>query len=104
MTFHEAAAILGKKNEKKIGNNTHLVRRGPDAIAVRLHKTDVVTLHASGKYTLTSGGWRSSTTKARINKYAPVRVYQENFGWFIGAVPFFDGIEVSATGTILNAA
>lgn len=103
MTYNEALSILQDRQEKKIGNNTHLVRRG-NKISIRLHKTFVLTLCENGTYVITSGGFRTRTTKDRINKYSPIKVYQKDFEWFVGETKFFDGLEVSATGEVLNAA
>jgi hypothetical protein len=73
-SFDEAAAILtgGRdKDSRKIANNTTLERLGPDAIAVRLHRTDVVVFYADGSVVFRTGGWNTSTTRARLNTYAP---------------------------------
>lgn len=63
--------------------------QGKPSYAVRLHHTDVVTLHPDGSQTLDSGGWRTVTTKDRINAYAPVRVFSDRGSWFV--VPTFPG-------------
>ncbi len=95
--------------------STSVVMRDPDGIAVRYHETDVVTYHRVGwndeEYvTLNSGGWRTVTTKARMNEYGPVPIWQRDGLWYVGGrVPgpdtgalFFDGIQIGPTGTILN--
>jgi hypothetical protein len=115
LTYQEAKAILDKSRngQKKLENNTYMMflPGGPLDIAVRLHSTNVVTLHADGTYTLDSGGWRTVTTKDRINKYAPLdpsrHVYQLKGQWYIDSdcvgsdhnfyrIPFFDGIRFCA--------
>lgn len=65
------------KSDRPIANNTRVVRRGDD-IAVRLHATDVVTFGQDGAITLDSGGWRTMTTKDRMNACLPI-------GWSIGS-------------------
>src|SRR5439155_16066680 len=41
----------------------------PDGtVAVRYHRTDVATLHPDGTVTLRTGGWRTVTTRRRINQ------------------------------------
>ena len=100
MTWFKAQSMLtGRcKEQRKLGNNTWLVRRGND-FAIKLHYTDVVTIHQDGTYTLQTGGWHTVTTKARINEYAPCRVWQKDFEWFVGDKhEFFDGMRVDATG------
>lgn len=58
-------------NERKLANNTYAVRRG-DAIAIRLHKTDVLLWHED-RVTVSffTGGWFTVTTKDRLNAFGP---------------------------------
>lgn len=65
-SYQSAAAYLGKKESRPGGNNTRVVRRGPDAIAIRLHATDVVTFYADGSALLNTGGWETVTTGQRM--------------------------------------
>lgn len=97
MDFQTATATLKNRESKKVGNNTYLVRITPETIGVRLHNTVVVRIHSDGTYTLDSGGWRTVTTKARINKYSPVRISQRKHEWYVGdeEIPFHDGIRVT---------
>lgn len=106
-TYAEADALLtGRcKNSRKLGNNTYLERLAIGH-AIRLHNTTVVLFSANGSVTLNSGGWKTVTTKDRMNK-AGVRVYQEKFVWYIvdGFVGnpktdtrFFNGITRSPEG------
>jgi hypothetical protein len=107
MTYEEADDILKSRGIKKIGNNTWLVRCGDSIyspIAIRLHATDVVVLHRSGNVGLDSGGYRTVTTRARMNQYAPgIRVVQRAFKWFViteqGTREFEDGMVVDAVLT-----
>lgn len=72
--YDSAARVLAggrSKDSRKIANNTWLERRGDHEIAVRLHGTDVVTFHDDGSVTFRTGGWNTSTTRARLNAYAP---------------------------------
>ena len=82
-SYQEAQELLGSRESRKLENNTYLQRRG-DNLAVRLHATDVVTYRPDGKIILNSGGWRTVTTKDRINKYAPINLWQDKGQWFIG--------------------
>lgn len=92
-SFRGADAYLGSKSERPLpGRSTRLERRGPDSIAVRYHATDVVTYHADGRVTLNSNGFRTATTKARINEFSPVRLYQAKGLWYVdGGAIFEDG-------------
>ena len=65
-------------------------------VSVTYHQTEVVRIE-KGVITLNSGGWRTSTTKHRINQYTPddIGVYQKGGEWFVttpkGEFPFHDG-------------
>lgn len=94
----------------KVANNTFMEIEDNGDVRFRLHSTDVVIRHPDGSCTLNSGGWRTVTTKERLNRYAPCRVYQEKFSWFVVGklaeggfdwdhpYPFEDGMRVSAYG------
>lgn len=94
---------------KLIANNTVRYTRPNGDTCVRLHRTDVVTRRADGSTVLTSGGWRTTTTKDRLRSYGPdgVTVFQRDHEWFIckrgdwdNAIPFEDGLVISADGEI----
>lgn len=59
------------KERRKIANNTYLIRRSADGIAVRLHSTDVLTFYSDGRIDLANGGFPTCTTHDRINRYLP---------------------------------
>lgn len=107
MTFQEAARLLGNRISKKVAYNTVLQRIDANTIGVKLHKTYVVHIHANGTYTLASGGYRTATTKKRINRFSPACLFQKDFEWYCGSgrrlYTFFDGIRVDSAGNVLNA-
>lgn len=84
MTYEEAKEMLKGRNSKKIGNNTYLVYL-ENRIVIRLHNTNVVTFYEDGRTLLNSGGWKTVTTKDRMNKYLPTpwKVFQEKFEWYL---------------------
>jgi hypothetical protein len=93
---------------KPIANNTRIVET-ENGYGIKLHDTIVVDI--SPKYwTLYTGGWYTSTTKARINTYLPEKcsVYQENSQWYVTSngyglqSRFFEGIKVDDFGRVLN--
>lgn len=110
MDFETAQRTLStarnQENGKPLENNTRLFRRGDD-FAIRLHSTDVVTIHRDGTYTLNSGGWQTVTTKARINAYSPACVGSVRGVWHLfdysairgePTALFHDGIRVDGDG------
>lgn len=122
LTYSEAKDMMqrARYGRRKLENNTWLERRQSDApkdgtyqsdYAVRLHNTDVVTLHPDDSYTLNSGGWRTVTTKDRINRYSPGCVYSERGQWYYlpkpGSwdmrYPFADGMRAYPNGKVDGA-
>lgn len=85
---------------KKVAGNTCKYSIGRKMF-LRLHHTDIVIWdHESATTTITSGGWRSHTTKGRINTFSYFSIFQKKFEWFIcfdhkweKAVPFEDGMK-----------
>jgi hypothetical protein len=96
-----AAKLTGRcAKRRKVANNTWLERHGDD-IAIRLHQTDIVTLHPDGTATLDTGGWLTVTTKSRMNDALPggLRLSSDRGRWFLyvsgeDRVPYVDGITV----------
>lgn len=100
-SYEDAEEALGDQSSLKIGNNTYLQKRGEN-IAVQLHSTDVITFEPDGHMILDTGGYRTTTTKDRINRYTPssISVYQEDYEWYVddasGTREFVDEIVVEA--------
>jgi hypothetical protein len=98
---------------KRVARNTVRYTRTDGTIVWRLHRTDVVTKHPDGTFTLNTGGWETVTTKDRINNYSPARVFQKNHAWFVAGrkpdgsydwdnvTPFYDGMKVDARGVAI---
>jgi hypothetical protein len=109
MQINKAKAVFAtaknKDNGKPLANNTRLMKRG-ESYAVRLHQTDIVTINPDGTHTLNSGGWRTMTTKARINEFGPVTITQSKGAWFVnypgGECLYEDGMTIGADGVPTN--
>ena len=106
--------LCGRNNSTRLfkHNVSDSMGRVHELYAVRLHNTDVVTLHKSGTYTLNSGGWRTPTTKDRINTYGPVNISAVGGHWQVYRAPdwysnplalFKDGMRVTKTGKLIGA-
>lgn len=80
-TYTQLMTKLGNREKRKLGNNTYLEKRGETKLAIRLHATDVL-LFEPDKVTVQTGGWRTLTTKDRINSYAPCTIYQAKGQWY----------------------
>jgi hypothetical protein len=76
----------------RIGNNTYLESYvdgcSVDRICVRLHETNIVEFWADGRVILNSGGYRTVTTKERINQFIrPAgRIHQDAGVWYYSAL------------------
>jgi hypothetical protein len=103
LSYEDGLAKLKGRDQKKLENNTYLVKVDDETLGVKLHNTIVVYIFKSGVYQYDTGGWRTVTTKDRINRYGPVRVHQANNIWYIGEYVFADGVRVNAKGKILDA-
>jgi len=105
MTYEEALKkIEGGRNKvsRKVKNNTTLHKlvevNGAVTVGVKLHDTFVVIMHPNHSVYF-SGGYRTSTTKQRINEFGLCSVYQKNFAWYLkDGTLFEDGIVVDRMG------
>ena len=85
---------MWKTRQRKLGNNTYLVREntpeGP-VYGIQLHGTEVVRYYPDGSVTLHTGGYRTQTTKSRINSYVPSHLMtflcQRNHRWYVQRPP-----------------
>ena len=92
-----------------IDNNTVEYYRADGSKVIRLHLTDIITFNPDGSCTLNSGGWQTVTTKDRINKFSPCRVFQDKSVWYINLngswdrenwIPYADGITIHPDGSV----
>lgn len=100
-------------SSKFVAKNTLHIHYVDKSEAIRFHETDVITKLPNGKVVLSSGGWRTATTKERINTYvrqflSDPNVTRWNFlsqnkgVWYIGESEFYDGITLSKAGKIVS--
>lgn len=83
---------------KIIARNTFQYKDAIGGTVTRLHSTDIVRSLGAGRIKLDSGGWRTMTTKDRMQSaIGPYRLWQDKGQWFVGgdgndAVPYYDGM------------
>lgn len=70
-------------------NNTRVVKENGLLKSVQLHNTIILVIESDGSITLNTGGYKSVTTKARMNQASNeynlhFTVYQEKNEWFVG--------------------
>jgi hypothetical protein len=84
---------------KIIARNTFRFEQNGETV-YRLHSTDVARKRPDGSVILNSGGWRTLTTRDRMNSVLPagVSLYQSKGNWYLKSgekqVAYFDGIQV----------
>ena len=98
MNYSEACALLRGRDKKKVGNNTYLHLERDGSVVLRLHGNGIVVWKHTGEIVLSSCGWRTATTKDRLNKFGPVWVFQHEFTWYFmfgeERMRFTDGLVV----------
>lgn len=104
-SFDAIADRLGKRESRKLANNTYLVRLDAETIAVRFHSTNVLTFDRDS-VTMRDGGWLSMSTKDRLGYAHGLRVWADRGTWIVGngieTVRYFDGIRFDYAGNCLN--
>jgi hypothetical protein len=83
--YNKLDGMLAGKRSKSIGNNTQLTREHDGRLIVRLHSTDILMAFPD-HVMLNTGGYKTVTTKARMNEYlipAGATVYADNGTWFV---------------------
>jgi hypothetical protein len=102
MSYENTSAIMQDAPvhtaRKRIANNTVRYVNAAGDTVWRLHHTDVVTHRVDGTWTLDSGGWKTVTTKERMSRYAPCRIDSRRGVWYIGNVPYVDGMRLDSDG------
>ena len=87
MTYEQAQEIFAtarnKEAGKPVGHNTRLHLLDNGNYAIRFWNTNIVVIRKDGNYVLNSGGWRTMTTKDRINSFAPCLISQTNYIWYV---------------------
>lgn len=106
LTFERCQELINtpyrKANGLKIANNTrlHLHRENsegePTDYHVRLHGNTILIFTSWG-VELFSAGWRTVTTRERLNRYSGAAVWQRNWEWFVnGEHDFVEGIFIDS--------
>lgn len=102
LTFNQAMDKLNGKFKRKLENNTYLVMLNPNQIAVKLHNTYVVIINSNNTYQLYTGGFKTTTTKDRLNKYSPIKIYQKDYVWYFDdGKCFCSGMKFTQTGELV---
>ncbi len=96
-----ALSLLNGRKTRKLASNTYARTLENGAVAVKLHATDILTFNPDGTVTVNSGGYKSNTTKARVNALLPSgfpRLYQSKGVWN-WAAPYREGKPFATVST-----
>ena len=72
---------LDGRDKRKLRYSVWLVRDGADITVVH-HDTPIIRYRPDGTIVLDTGGHRSATTKANLNRYTGLFVWQKDFTWY----------------------
>jgi len=95
-----------KRDRKRIAPNTYRVIYPDGETAIRLYETDIIITRANGNKDYYANGYRTPTTKDRMNQFGDLAIRQEKGKWIctdkVGNESFFyDGIS-TAGGEIVS--
>jgi hypothetical protein len=107
MDFKKASELLtGRcKDKRKLKLNTYLERISDSEYKIKFHDTYIITIRKNGEIILDSGGWKTQTTKERINEFTPYTIRQDKGVWYLhtekeGTITFYDGISINKKGKV----
>ena len=91
------AAIVERRDWYKANTTVSVDSEGNTD--VRLHNNLIATISNNGDLKLSSCGWKTTTTKSRLNAildcfFHNLGVFQKDFVWYIGNDEFFDGYQI----------
>lgn len=78
----EIVSAFMNHETKKIGNSR------TDGMTLYLHDNAIAKYDAEGRLWVTNAGWKSVTTKERLNGIPGVSIYQKNYTWHLNDLPW----------------
>lgn len=93
LTYEKCQNLLKNRGSCPLGHNTSLTK-WKDVIYVVYHRTRIIAFHPDGAVVLDCAGFRTNTTKDRLNYLTHTHVHQKSFVWYVGPVEYYDGINV----------
>ena len=105
---YDTALSMSKTRRRKLANNTYLTvheDKTDDYFGVKLHDTVIVRWYSDGRVVLDSGGWRTRTTKDRMNiALKDWSVWTEDGIWYVKGplltCAYKDGMTLYPDGTV----
>ena len=85
MTYSELESLIRgttNRTKRKLAGNTWGEILPCGLITITFHNTIIIRAYTDGVFQLSNGGWQTSTTKQRLNKFSPFQVWQKNHVWY----------------------
>lgn len=73
----EIVAAFMNREARKIGNSR------TDGTTLYLHDNAIAKWDEEGRLWITNAGWKTNTTKERLNGLPGVKIYQKDFTWYL---------------------
>jgi hypothetical protein len=107
MTLRQAQALPGVTSARKVDNNTFELIYSNGNRAIRLHDTNIIIYYPDGTQALSTGGYRTNVTKARMNAFSNGLIKSKNGDWMITIrgkeYEFFSGMRFNDSGDLINS-
>jgi beta-xylosidase len=78
----EIVAAFMMRETKRIGNSY------TDGTTLYLHDNAIAKFDKDGRLWITNAGWKSNTTKERLNGLPGVSIHQRNYTWYLNDEPW----------------
>ena len=99
--YSEALTLLNGRKSRKVAGNTVLSLNDKGDIDLTFHQTKIITYFKDGGHDLFSGGYRTVTTKRRMNQFTRCQIVQRRGAWYVNGQPFVEGMVLNH-GSIYN--
>ena len=107
-SYKDWVNFLGTKTYKKVCHQTNARLNYNLSIGISYWNTNLVTIYPTGNIALNTSGYRTITTKRRLNQLTPPKViiFQEDYVWYIvdshrDMIEFVDGIKINNRGCLI---
>jgi hypothetical protein len=78
----EIVAAFMMRETKRIGNSY------TNGTTLYLHDNAIAKFDKDGRLWITNAGWKSNTTKERLNGLPGVSIHQRNYTWYLNDEPW----------------
>ena len=80
VTWTNTGRVVEKVKGVRLENNTYLIKHA-DCYSVRLYETDIIDIYPN-KWVFSNGGYRTITTRDRINRYSMLSISVSQYVWY----------------------